>query len=94
MAAEAIGFDVGRPLMVVNCAQLIDKYVGESAKNIEKVFDEAKGQDAVLVFDECEGAREIAEINRRGPQSSHLTRAQVCSLSEHRRAAAPHAMTR
>ena len=27
MAAEAIGFDVGRPLMVVNCAQLMDKYV-------------------------------------------------------------------
>jgi len=55
MAAEAIGFDVGRPLMVVNCAQLMDKYVGESAKNIEKVFVEAKGQDAVLVFDEAEG---------------------------------------
>jgi len=30
--------------MVVNCAQLIDKYVGESAKNIEKVFEEAKAQ--------------------------------------------------
>ena len=40
MAAEAVGFDIGRPLMVVNCAQLIDKYVGESAKNIEKVFEE------------------------------------------------------
>ena len=55
MAAEAIGFDVGRPLLVVNCAQLIDKYVGESAKNIEAVFTEAKAQDAVLVFDEAEG---------------------------------------
>jgi len=55
MAAEAIGFDVVRPLMIVNCAQLMDKYVGESAKNIEKVFVEAKGQDAVLVFDEAEG---------------------------------------
>ena len=41
---EAVGFDIGRPLMVVNCAQLIDKYVGESAKNIEKVFEEAKAQ--------------------------------------------------
>lgn len=45
MAAEAIGFDIGRPLLVVNCAQLMDKYVGESAKNIEKVFEEAKAQD-------------------------------------------------
>ena len=44
LAAEAVGFDIGRPLMVVNCAQLIDKYVGESAKNIEKVFEEAKAQ--------------------------------------------------
>ena len=33
----------------------MDKYVGESAKNIEKVFTEAKAQDAVLVFDEAEG---------------------------------------
>ena len=40
LAAEAIGFDIGRPLLVVNCAQLVDKYVGESAKNIEKVFAE------------------------------------------------------
>ena len=55
MAAEAIGFDIGRPLLVVNCAQLVDKYVGESAKNIEKVFVEAKAQEAVLVFDEAEG---------------------------------------
>ena len=55
MAAEAVGFDVGRPLLVVNCAQLVDKYVGESAKNIEKVFVEAKAQEAVLVFDEAEG---------------------------------------
>ena len=29
--------------------------MGESAKNIEKVFVEAKAQDAVLVFDEAEG---------------------------------------
>ena len=62
MAAEAIGFDVGRPLMVVNCAQLMDKYVGESAKNIEKVFAEAKGQDAVLVFDEAEGLLQRAQM--------------------------------
>ena len=33
----------------------MDKYVGESAKNIERVFEEAKAQDAVLVFDESEG---------------------------------------
>ena len=70
MAAEAIGFDVGRPLMVVNCAQLMDKYVGESAKNIEKVFTEAKGQDAVLVFDEAEGLF-ATRSNEGGSTSRH-----------------------
>lgn len=52
MAAEAIGYDLGRPLKVVNCAQLLSKWVGESSKNIQTVFDEAKAVDAVLVFDE------------------------------------------
>jgi SpoVK/Ycf46/Vps4 family AAA+-type ATPase len=55
MAAEAIGYDLGRPIKVVNCAQLVSKWVGESAKNIQAVFDEAKAVDAILVFDEAEG---------------------------------------
>ena len=38
LAAEAIGFDLGTPLKVVSCSQLISKWVGESAKNIETVF--------------------------------------------------------
>ena len=53
MAAEAIGFD--RPLLVVNVAELVSKWVGETGKNITKIFDQAKSKDAVLVFDEAEG---------------------------------------
>jgi len=55
MAAEAIGFDLGQPLLVVNVAELVSKFVGETGKNIDKVFAEAKKKDAVLVFDEAEG---------------------------------------
>lgn len=55
LGAEAIGFDLGRPLKVVNCSELMSKWVGESGKNIQAVFDEAKANDAVLVFDEAEG---------------------------------------
>ena len=81
MAAEAIGFDVGRPLMVVNCAQLMDKYVGESAKNIEKVFAEAKGQDAVLVFDEAEGL--FAQRTNEGGSTSRHDSMNVGILLHH-----------
>jgi len=54
LAAEAIGYDLGRPLKVVNCAQLISKWVGESAKNIDAVFKDARASDAIMVFDEAE----------------------------------------
>jgi SpoVK/Ycf46/Vps4 family AAA+-type ATPase len=81
MAAEAIGFDVGRPLMIVNCAQLMDKYVGESAKNIEKVFVEAKGQDAVLVFDEAEGL--LASRSSDGGSTSRHDNLNVGILLHH-----------
>jgi SpoVK/Ycf46/Vps4 family AAA+-type ATPase len=33
----------------------VSKYVGDSGKNIEAVFQEARAADAVLVFDEAEG---------------------------------------
>lgn len=54
-AAEAVAFSVGRPLKLVNAAELLSKWIGESGKNIEAIFEEAQAQDAVLVFDEAEG---------------------------------------
>lgn len=41
--------------MVVNTAELMSKYVGETGKNIVAVFREANQKGAVLVFDEGEG---------------------------------------
>lgn len=55
MAAEAIGYEIGRPLMVINIAELLSKYVGETAKNIEAVFQEARNNSCIPVFDEAEG---------------------------------------
>lgn len=55
MAAEAIGYEVGKPLKVINCGELLSKWVGESTKNIDAIFQEARHQDAILVFDEAEG---------------------------------------
>ncbi|XP_065889621.1 uncharacterized protein [Dysidea avara] len=55
LAAEAIGYEVGKPLKVINCGELLSKWVGESTKNIDSIFEEARGTDAILVFDEAEG---------------------------------------
>jgi len=55
LAASALGYEVGKPLKVVNCGELLSKWVGESTKNIDAILEEARHSDAILVFDEAEG---------------------------------------
>ncbi len=54
MAAEAIARELGRPLHLVNYAQLENMWVGETEKNIERVFSRAVQEGAVLFFDEAD----------------------------------------
>ncbi len=54
MAAEAIARTLGRPLHIVNYAQMENMWVGETEKNIERVFAHALEQRAVLFFDEAD----------------------------------------
>lgn len=54
MAAEALAHELERPLHVVNYAQMENMWVGETEKNIERVFAKAVEDDAVLFFDEAD----------------------------------------
>ena len=50
-AAKALGFEVGKPLKMVSCAQLFDmQQVGDTIKRLSAVFDDARLMDAVLVL--------------------------------------------
>lgn len=40
---------------MVNCGELLSKWVGESTKNIDAIFEEGRNSEAILVFDEAEG---------------------------------------
>ncbi|MBU3661256.1 MAG: ATP-binding protein [Flavobacteriales bacterium] len=53
-AAEAIGNEFGLPVYKVNFAQMVSKYIGETEKNLEKVFDRFDKQPSILFFDEAE----------------------------------------
>ena len=65
-----------------SCAQLISKWVGESAKNIEAVFDEAKANGALLVFDEAEGFRPpLGRGGRRGRRGPPARTTSACCSS-------------
>ena len=54
MAAQVLATELGRPLYRVDLSQLISKYIGETQKNIGKVFDEAERCDCILLFDEAD----------------------------------------
>jgi hypothetical protein len=54
MAAEVIAGSLGLDLYAVNLATVVDKYVGETEKNLERIFSEADGVNGILLFDEAD----------------------------------------
>jgi AAA+ superfamily predicted ATPase len=54
MAARAVASELGKRLMVVTYSQLENLCVGQTEKNIDRTFADAKRQNAVLVFDEAD----------------------------------------
>ena len=54
MSAEVIAGDLGLDLYTVDLATVVDKYVGETEKNLERIFAEAAGVNGVLLFDEAD----------------------------------------
>ncbi|MEU2792841.1 ATP-binding protein [Streptomyces sp. NPDC007100] len=54
LSAEVIAADLGVDLYVVQLSSIVDKYVGETQKNLERIFTEADRTDAVLLFDEAD----------------------------------------
>ena len=54
MSAEVLAGELGIDLYVIDLASVVDKYVGETEKNLERVFTEADGVGGVLLFDEAD----------------------------------------
>ena len=54
MSAEVVAGDLGLDLYTVDLATVVDKYIGETEKNLERIFTEAAGVNAVLLFDEAD----------------------------------------
>ncbi|MGX1313352.1 hypothetical protein RKD24_003471 [Streptomyces calvus] len=54
MSAEVVAADLGMDLYVVDLSTVVDKYVGETEKNLERIFTEASAVNAVLLFDEAD----------------------------------------
>ena len=54
LAAEVIAADLGLDLFCVDLALIVSKYIGETEKNLDRVFEAAQSANAVLFFDEAD----------------------------------------
>jgi len=94
-AAKAIAKRVGKSLLIVDHSKLIDKYVGETEKAIDRVFDYAEENDCIILFDEADsliGARtgkeqpwDISKVNTllQGMEKSNATSIFATNFAEH-----------
>lgn len=54
MAAEVLAHTLRLDLYRIDLSQVVSKYIGETEKNLRKVFDAAEGGAAILLFDEAD----------------------------------------
>jgi ATPase family protein associated with various cellular activities (AAA)/winged helix domain-containing protein len=54
MAAEVLAHHLGLDLYRIDLSGVVSKYIGETEKNLAKLFDAAEGSGAILFFDEAD----------------------------------------
>jgi hypothetical protein len=54
MAAQVLAHDLGLELFRVDLATVVSKWIGETEKNLDRIFDAAEGSNAILFFDEAD----------------------------------------
>lgn len=54
MAAEIMAGEVGLDLYKIDLSGVVSKYIGETEKNLKKIFKEAQTSNAILFFDEAD----------------------------------------
>jgi SpoVK/Ycf46/Vps4 family AAA+-type ATPase len=53
-AAEALASELRLDLFKIDLATVVSKYIGETEKNLKRVFDAAEGSGSILFFDEAD----------------------------------------
>ncbi|HEV2705498.1 MAG TPA: ATP-binding protein [Pyrinomonadaceae bacterium] len=54
MAAEVIATELQLDLFKIDLSQIVSKYIGETEKNLDRIFREAQSSNAILFFDEAD----------------------------------------
>lgn len=54
LAAKMIGKETHLSVWQINTAMVLDKYIGESEKHLQEIFQQARKQNCILLFDEAD----------------------------------------
>ena len=82
MAAHAIAKNLDRKILIVNYADVESKFVGETPKNLRKVFEAAKATDSILFFDEADAilSKRVTNMTQAVDVSVNQTRSVMLML--------------
>ena len=54
LCATLLGKSLDMPVFKIDLSMMVSKYIGETEKNLRKVFDKAENRDWILFFDEAD----------------------------------------
>ncbi len=82
MAAHAIAKETEQKIVCVNYADIESKYVGETSKNLVKLFEQAKEKDFVIFFDEADAllSKRVTSMSSSTDVSVNQTRSVLLTL--------------
>jgi len=82
MAAHAISDVLPKMMICVDYAEIESKYVGETSKNLSRLFQTASEQDAVIFFDEADAllSKRVTNMTSATDVSVNQTRSVLLNL--------------
>ncbi|MDE5700254.1 MAG: ATP-binding protein [Lachnospiraceae bacterium] len=82
MAAHAITNELQKMMICVDYAEIESKYVGETSKNLSKLFQTATEQDLVIFFDEADAllSKRVTNMTSSTDVSVNQTRSVLLNL--------------
>ncbi len=82
ITAHAIAKEFGKKLLLVDYSQIESKYVGDTPKNLKKVFDFARTQNCIIFFDEADAilSRRVTNMQSSTDTSVNQTRSVLLNI--------------
>ncbi len=82
MSAHAIADALGKKLICVNYADIESKYVGETSKNLSKLFSDPTNKDDIIFFDEADAllSKRVTDMSSATDVSVNQTRSVLLTL--------------